>query len=94
MPACQGPGRIRCGSVAVLPGSIGQQLLDISRIGAPPHHIQKPVAAASIGAKLDADRPIGVVELGLLGGGEIPIADDVVELRRHLVNNGAPLRLK
>jgi hypothetical protein len=30
------------------------------------------VAAASIAAELDADRPIGVVELGLFGDGEIP----------------------
>jgi len=37
------------------------------------------------------DRRIGVVELGLFGCGEIPIADDVVELRRHLIDNGAPL---
>jgi len=40
------------------------------------------------------DRRIGVVELGLFGCGEIPIADDVVELRRHLIDNGAPLYLK
>jgi hypothetical protein len=33
--------------------------------------------------RVDADRPIGVVELGLFGGGEIPIADNVVKVRNR-----------
>src|SRR6267378_3902736 len=63
--------------LAVLRGGIEQQSVDIARVGPPAHHIQQPVAAALIAAELDADRPIGVVELGLFGGGEIPITDDV-----------------
>jgi hypothetical protein len=43
-----------------------------------------------IAAELDADRPIGVVELGLFGRGEIPIAGDV-EIGRDLVDDGTPL---
>src|ERR1700732_3865264 len=50
-------------------------------------------AAALIAAELDADRPIGVVELGLFGGGEIPIADDV-EVGRDFVDDGTPLPLE
>src|SRR5215472_15273679 len=38
-------------------------------------------------------RPIGVVELGLFGGGKIPIAHNV-ELRRDLVDDGTPLALE
>jgi len=34
--------------------------------------------------------PIGVVELRLFGGGEIPIADHI-EIRRDLVGDGTPL---
>src|ERR1700726_3885835 len=60
--------------IAVLRGGIEQQSVDIARVGPPAHHIQQPIAAALIEAELDADRPIGVVELSLFGGGEIPIA--------------------
>jgi hypothetical protein len=45
---------------------------------------------AEAAAELDADRPIGVVELRLFGGGEIPIADHI-EIRRDLVGDGTPL---
>jgi hypothetical protein len=45
--------------------------------------------AVAIAAELDADSPIGVVELGLFGGGEIPVADDE-EVRRDLVDDGTP----
>src|SRR6516162_4530508 len=79
---------------AVLRGGIEQQSFDVARIGAPAHHVQEPVAATSIAAKFDADRPIGVVELGLFGSGQIPIADDVVELRRDLIDHRAPLSLE
>jgi hypothetical protein len=44
-------------------------------------------------AEFDANRPIGVIELGLFGGGEIPVADDV-EVRRGFVDDGAPLPLE
>jgi len=78
---------------AVLRGGLDPQFLDIARIGAPAHHVQQPIAAVPVAAEFDGDRPIGVVELGLFGGGEIPIADDVVEVRRHLVDDRAPLAL-
>jgi len=45
------------------------------------HHIEEPIAAVPIAAELDADRPVGVVELGLFRRGEIPIANDI-EIRR------------
>jgi len=45
---------------------------------------------AEAAAELDADRPIGVVELRLFGGGEIPIADHI-EIRRDLAGDGTPL---
>src|SRR5215470_4414987 len=76
--------------LAVLHGGIEQQSLDVTRIGALAHHVDKPVAAAPVAAEFDADGPIGVVELGLFGGGEIPIADNVVKVRRDLIDDGAP----
>src|SRR6516164_7485258 len=76
--------------LAVLRGGIEQQLFDVARIGARPHHIQEPIAAAPIATELDADGPIRVVELGFFGSGEIPIANDV-EIRRSLVDNATPL---
>src|SRR5205807_5563841 len=79
--------------VAVLRGGIEQQSVDIARVGPPANHIQEPVAAILIAAELDADRPIGVVELGLFGSGEIPIADNV-EVGRDLVDDGTPLPLE
>jgi len=79
---------------AVLRRGVDQQSLDIARVGAPAHHVQQPIAPISIAAEFDADRPIGVVELGLFGGGEIPIADNVVKVRRDLVDDGAPLALE
>jgi hypothetical protein len=44
-------------------------------------------------AELDADRPIGVVELGLFGCREIPIADDI-EVGRDRVGDITPLPLE
>src|SRR5712671_7325444 len=78
---------------AVLRGGIEQQSVDVARVGPPAHHIQEPEAAVLIAAELDADGPIGVVELGLFGRGEIPIAGDV-EVRRDLVDDGPPLPLE
>src|SRR5882724_10259641 len=80
-------------ALAVLGGGIEQQSLDVARIGPPAHHIQQPVAAIPIAAELDADGPVRVVELGLLGCGEIPIADDI-EIGRDRVDHGTPLPLE
>ena len=52
-------------------------------------HIQQPVTAVFVPTELDADRPIGVVELGFFGGGEIPVADDV-KVGRDRVNDRTP----
>jgi hypothetical protein len=71
---------------AVLRRGIQQQPVDVARVGPPAHHIEQPIAAVLIAAELDADSPIGVVELGLFGGGEIPIADDI-EVRWNLVDD-------
>src|SRR5712671_6102527 len=81
--------------IAVLRGDIEQQSVDVARVGPPAHHIQKPIATVLIiiAAELDADGPIGVVELGLFGRGEIPITDNV-EVRRDLVDDGTPLPLE
>src|SRR5262245_4350814 len=62
-------------------------------VGPPAHHIEQPVSAILIAAELDADGPIGVVELSFFGRGEIPITDDI-EVRRNLVDDGTPLRLE
>ena len=50
--------------LAVLRGGIEQQLFDVARVGARPHQIQRPIAAAPIATELDADSP--VAELGFL----------------------------
>jgi hypothetical protein len=63
------------------------------RVGAPAHHIEDPVAAFPVAAELDADRPIRVVELGLFGGREIPVTDNV-EVGRDRVEDGTPLSLE
>jgi hypothetical protein len=76
-----------------LRGGVEQEFIDIARVGPPAHHVQQPEAAALVAAELDADGPIGVVELGLFGGGEIPITDDV-EIRRDLINDDTPLPLE
>src|SRR5262249_32402942 len=78
---------------AVLRGDIAQQFVDISRVGPPAHHIEQPISAVLIAAELDADGPIGVVELRFFGRGEIPVADDI-EIRRNLVDDGTPLPLE
>src|SRR5215472_16209145 len=80
--------------LAVSRGGIEQQSLDVTRIGALAHHVEKPVAAVPVAAEFDADGPIRVVELGLFGGGEIPIADNVVKVRRDLIDHRAPLALE
>src|SRR5712672_2390016 len=79
--------------IAVLRGDIEQQSVDVDRVGPPAHHIKEPVAAILIAAELDADGPIGVVELGLFGSGEIPITDNI-EVRRDFVDDGTPLPLE
>src|ERR1700730_14747710 len=76
-------------ALAVPCGGIEQQSLDVARIGPPAHHIQQPIAAIPIAAELDADGPIRVVELGLLGRGEIPVTNNI-EIGRDLVDDGAP----
>src|SRR6202035_3942634 len=58
---------------AVLLGGIEQQAIDVARVGPPAHDIQEPITAVLIATELDTDRPIGVVELGLFGRGQIPI---------------------
>src|SRR5690242_16156626 len=79
--------------IAVMCGGVEQQSLYITRIGPPTHHIEQPIAAVPITAELDANRPIGVVELGLFGGREIPITDDI-EIRGSRVDGGTPLALE
>src|SRR5438874_168400 len=75
--------------LAVLGGGVEQQSLDVARIGPPAHHIQQPIAAIPIAAELDADGPVRVIELGLLGRGEIPVTNNI-EIGRDLVDDGAP----
>jgi hypothetical protein len=72
---------------AVLCGGIEQECVDVARVGPRADHIQQPVTAVFVATELDADGPVGVVELGLLGGREIPITRDV-EVGRDLVNDG------
>ena len=79
--------------LAVLRGSIEQQSLDVARVRPSAHHIQQPIAAVLVTAKLDADGPVRVVELGLLGRGEIPIPNHI-EIGRDLVDDGTPLPLE
>ena len=79
--------------LAVLRRGIAQQSLDVSGVGPLAHHIQQPKTAVLIAAELDTDRPIRVVERGLFGRGEIPIADDV-EIRWDLVDDGTPFPLE
>src|ERR1700730_14664564 len=75
--------------LAVLGGGVEQQPLHIARVGPRAQHIQQPIAAVPVAAELDADRPTGVVELGLFGRREIPVADNI-QIRRGLVGNGTP----
>src|SRR6202040_2723091 len=75
---------------AVLHRGIEEQFFDVARVSAPAHHIEDPVAAFPVAAELDADRPIRVVELGLFGGREIPVADNL-EVGRDRVQDGTPL---
>src|SRR5260370_10346063 len=63
--------------IAVLRGDIEQQSVDVARVGAPAHHIQKPAAAVLIAAEPDPAGPIGVVELGLFGIGETPTTHNI-----------------
>ena len=44
---------------AVLRGDVEQQFFDVARVRPPAHHIEQPVAAITVAAELDADRPIG-----------------------------------
>src|SRR5215469_18024941 len=77
----------------VLLSGVAKHPLDITRVGSRAHQIEQVVAPRSVAAELDADRPIGVVELGLFGGREIPVAHDI-EFGRDLVDEGAPLAIK
>src|SRR5882672_4697522 len=52
--------------------------------------LARPRTAVLIAAELDANGPIGVVELGLFGRGEIPITDNF-EIRRDFVDDRTPL---
>src|SRR5208282_5171558 len=79
--------------LAVLRGGIEQQRLDVAGVRPLANHIEEPVAPILIAAELDADGPIRVVERGLLGRGEIPTADNI-EIRRDLVDDGAPFPLE
>ena len=72
---------------AIQHGGIEQERIDVARVGSRADHIQQPVAAVLVAAELDADRPVGVVEFGFFGGGEIPVTDDV-KVGRDLVDNG------
>src|ERR1700730_13612565 len=76
-------------ALAVPCGGIEQQSLDVAPIGPPAHHIQQPIAAIPIAAELDADGPVRVIELGLLGSGEIPITNNI-EMRRGPVGDAPP----
>src|SRR5207237_4503671 len=77
-----------------IPGcGIEHQLLHVTRVRPYANHVQQPIAAVSIAAELDADRPIRVVELGLFGRCKIPIADDV-EIGRDRVDDGTPIPLE
>src|SRR5262249_12036558 len=78
---------------AILCGDVEQQSLDIARVGPPAHDSDQPIAAIPVAAKLDADRPIGVVELGLLGRREIPIAHDI-EIGGRLLDDRTPFALE
>src|ERR1700737_243985 len=89
-PACPGSwAEPDLDALAVPCGGIEQQSLDVARIGPPAHHIQQPIAAIPIAAELDADGPVRVIELGLLGRGEIPVTNNI-EIGRDLVDDGAP----
>jgi hypothetical protein len=68
---------------------IEQQFLHIAGF-ARAHHIQQPIAAVRVAAELDADRPIGIVALGLFGCREIPIANNL-EIRRGLIGDRTPI---
>src|SRR6266850_3780519 len=63
---------------------IEQQSLEVSRVRPSAHHIQQPIAAVPVTAELDAHGPVRVVELGLLGGGEIPVTNNI-EIGQDLV---------
>src|SRR5467141_1659649 len=72
---------------------IEQQSLDVARVRPPAHHIQQPIAAVLVTAELDAHGPVRVVELGLLGSGEIPVTNNI-EIGRDLVDDGTPFPLE
>jgi uncharacterized protein (DUF2342 family) len=59
----------------------------------PAHHIQQPIAEVLVTAELDAHGAVRVVELGLLGSGEIPVTNNI-EIRRNFVDDDTPCRLK
>src|ERR1700730_13905060 len=67
--------------------------LSIARVGPRVHHIKEPIAAVLIAAELDANGPVGIIELGFFGRRKIPITDNV-EIRRALVDDGTPVALE
>src|SRR5262245_5282414 len=80
-------------ALAILHGGVEQQSLHVTRVGPPAHHIQQPIAAVLVAAELDAHGPVRVVELGLLGRGEIPVTNNI-EIGRDLVDDGTPFPLE
>jgi hypothetical protein len=70
--------------LAVPCGGVGKQFLDVARVGPRAHRLQQPITTISGTAQFDADRPIGIVKLGLLGRRQIPIANDIEACRRLL----------
>src|SRR6516164_3983551 len=80
-------------SLAIPGRGFEQQSLYIPRVRAGAHHIEQPVSTLVIAAELDADSPIRVIELSLLGGCQIPVAHDL-QIRRDLIDDGTPLALK
>jgi hypothetical protein len=94
LPACPGswpnPILTRLPSRAAVSSN---KFFDVARVGPRARRIQQPISTNVITAELDANRPIRVVELGLFGRGEIPIADDL-EICGSLLGNGAPFALE
>src|SRR6516162_10728579 len=77
-------------SLAIPGRGFEQQSFYIPRVRPCAHHIEQPASAFVIAAELDADGPIRVIELSLLGGCQIPVAHDL-EIRRDLIDDGTPL---
>src|SRR6516164_8028131 len=74
---------------AVPRSCIEQQSFDIARVGPHAHQIEQPISTILVAAELDADCPVEIVELGLLGRCEIPITHDL-QIRRSMLDDRAP----